>query len=131
MVDSADLGFYGAAWRFTDFCQHLYARSVYLQLVLKSCELPGSIRASRVVFGALAERLFCTRSRRFETRARPPLARRYPRDFTFYLEIPFLDCSFATVVVGAGVDRGLHRLNGAKGMSDPPSPRLRRARHRR
>jgi len=41
MVDSADLGFYGAAWRFTDFCQHLYARSVYLQLVLKSCELPG------------------------------------------------------------------------------------------
>jgi hypothetical protein len=39
MVDSADLGFYGAAWRFTDFCQHLYARSVYLQLVLKSCEL--------------------------------------------------------------------------------------------
>jgi len=44
MVDSADLGFYGAAWRFTDFCQHLYARSVYLQLVLKSCELPGFFR---------------------------------------------------------------------------------------
>lgn len=35
MVDSADPGFYGAAWRFTDFCQHLYAGSVYLQLVLK------------------------------------------------------------------------------------------------
>jgi hypothetical protein len=46
MVDSADLGFYGAAWRFTDFCQHLYARSVYLQLVLKSCELPGLFRNS-------------------------------------------------------------------------------------
>ena len=46
MVDSADLGFYGAAWRFTDFCQHLYARSVYLQLVLKSCELPGLFRSS-------------------------------------------------------------------------------------
>jgi hypothetical protein len=46
MVDSADLGFYGAAWRFTDFCQHLYARSVYLQLVLKSGELPGLFRSS-------------------------------------------------------------------------------------
>jgi hypothetical protein len=46
MVDSADLGFYGAAWRFTDFCQHLYARSVYLQLVLKSCELPGLSEAA-------------------------------------------------------------------------------------
>jgi len=46
MVDSADLGFYGAAWRFTDFCQHLYARSVYLQLVLKSFELPGLFRSS-------------------------------------------------------------------------------------
>jgi len=31
----------------------------------------------------------------FETRSRPALVRRYPRDFTFYLEIPFLDCSFA------------------------------------
>ena len=38
MVDSADLGFYGAAWRFTDFCQHLYAGSVYLQFVLKSLQ---------------------------------------------------------------------------------------------
>ena len=46
MVDSADLGFYGAAWRFTDFCQHLYAGSVYLQFVLKSCELPGVFRSS-------------------------------------------------------------------------------------
>jgi len=46
MVDSADLGFYGAAWRFTDFCQHLDARSVYLQLVLKSCELSGLFRSS-------------------------------------------------------------------------------------
>jgi len=46
MVDSADLGFYGAAWRFTDFCQHLYARSVYLQFVLKSCELPDVFRSS-------------------------------------------------------------------------------------
>ena len=46
MVDSADPGFYGAAWRFTDFCQHLDARSVYLQLVLKSCELPGLFRSS-------------------------------------------------------------------------------------
>jgi hypothetical protein len=45
MVDSADLGFYGAAWRFTDFCQHLYAGSVYLQFVLKSCELPGVFRS--------------------------------------------------------------------------------------
>ena len=49
MVDSADLGFYGAAWRFTDFCQHLYARSVYLQLVLKSCELPGLCRSSPAI----------------------------------------------------------------------------------
>lgn len=40
MVDSADPGFYGAAWRFTDFCQQLYARSAYLQFVLKSCALP-------------------------------------------------------------------------------------------
>ena len=46
MVDSADLGFYGAAWCFTDFCQYLCARSVYLQLVLKSCELPGLFRSS-------------------------------------------------------------------------------------
>src|SRR5215471_8322493 len=56
----------------------------------------------------------------FETRSRPALARRYPRDFTFYLEIPFLDCSFA-----------ITSPNGATGMSDPPSPRLRRANHRR
>ena len=28
-------------------------------------------------------------SRTFETRSRPALARRYPRDFTFYLENPF------------------------------------------
>ena len=40
MVDSADLGFYGAAWRFADFCQQLFAGSVYLQFVLKSSELP-------------------------------------------------------------------------------------------
>ena len=46
MVDSADLGFYAAAWRFTDFCQHLYAGSVYLQFVLKSCEVPGVFRSS-------------------------------------------------------------------------------------
>jgi hypothetical protein len=45
MVDSADPGFYGAAWRFTDFCQHLFAGSVYLQLVLKSCGLPGLFRS--------------------------------------------------------------------------------------
>jgi hypothetical protein len=37
MVDSADPGFYGAAWRFADFCQQLYAGSAYLQFVLKSC----------------------------------------------------------------------------------------------
>src|SRR5215472_10452136 len=36
MVDSADPGFYGAAWRFTDFCQQFSAGSVYLQFVLKS-----------------------------------------------------------------------------------------------
>ena len=30
MVDSADLGFYGAAWHFSDFCQQLSAGSVYL-----------------------------------------------------------------------------------------------------
>jgi hypothetical protein len=29
-------------------------------------------------------------SRTFETRSRPALARRYPRDFTFYLGNPFL-----------------------------------------
>jgi hypothetical protein len=46
MVDSADLGFYGAAWRFTDFCQHLSAGSVYLQFILKSCELPGVFRVA-------------------------------------------------------------------------------------
>ena len=46
MVDSADLGFYGAAWRFTDFRQQLSAGSVYLQFVLKSCELPGLFRSS-------------------------------------------------------------------------------------
>lgn len=34
MVDSADPGFYGAARRFTDFCQQLYAGSVYLQFIL-------------------------------------------------------------------------------------------------
>ena len=48
MVDSADLGFYGAAWRFTDFRQHLSAGSVYLQFVLKSCEFWGA-RPSRVL----------------------------------------------------------------------------------
>ena len=37
MVDSADPGFYGTAWRFADFCQQLYAGSPYLQFVLKSC----------------------------------------------------------------------------------------------
>lgn len=56
MVDSADLGFYGAAWRFTDFCQQLFAGSVYLQFVLKSCELRrlvswlSTIQASRKLF---------------------------------------------------------------------------------
>ena len=43
MVDSADLGFYGAAWCFADFCQQLYAGSVYLQFVLKF------LRASKLV----------------------------------------------------------------------------------
>jgi hypothetical protein len=46
-------------------------------------------------------------SRTFETHSRPALARRYPRDFTFYLGIPFLDCSFAVT-----------SPNGANGMSD-------------
>ena len=55
MVDSADLGFHGVAWRFTDFCQHLFAGSVYLQLVLKSCELPGLSQAAARIEGALAE----------------------------------------------------------------------------
>lgn len=53
MVDSAYLGFYGAAWRFTDFCQHLYARSVYLQLVLKSCELPRLFHSSPAIVDLL------------------------------------------------------------------------------
>jgi hypothetical protein len=43
MVDSADLGFYGAAWRFADFCQQLYAGSLCLQFVLKS--VVGSLPA--------------------------------------------------------------------------------------
>jgi DNA-binding XRE family transcriptional regulator len=83
MVDSADLGFYGAAWRFTDFCQYLYARSVYLQLVLKSCELPGLFRSSPrsatrladvypiatiVVAGALCSRAFPRRLRAWRER---------------------------------------------------------------
>ena len=46
MVDSADPGFYGAAWRFADFCQQLYAGSIYLQFVLKSRELSGLFRSS-------------------------------------------------------------------------------------
>jgi hypothetical protein len=36
MVDCADPGFFGAAWRFADFRRQLNARSVYLQFVLKS-----------------------------------------------------------------------------------------------
>ena len=48
MVDSADPGFYGAAWRFSDFCQQLSAGSVYLQFVLKSCEF-WRARPSRVL----------------------------------------------------------------------------------
>ena len=48
MVDSADFGFYGAAWCFSDFCQQLSAGSVYLQFVLKSCEFWGA-RPSRVL----------------------------------------------------------------------------------
>ena len=35
MVDSADPGFLGAAWRFGDFFKQLDAGSVYLQSVLK------------------------------------------------------------------------------------------------
>ena len=35
MVDRADPGFFGAAWRFGDFCQQLNSGSVYLQSVLK------------------------------------------------------------------------------------------------
>lgn len=35
MVDSANPGFPGAAWRFGDFCKQLSAGSVYLQPVLK------------------------------------------------------------------------------------------------
>jgi len=49
MVDSADPGFYGAAWRFTDFRQQLSAGSVYLQFVLKACELPGKFRGRSCV----------------------------------------------------------------------------------
>ena len=47
MVDSTDPGFYGAAWRFTNFCQQLCTRSVHLQFVLKSSELPGLFRSSQ------------------------------------------------------------------------------------
>ena len=36
MVDRADPGFFGAAWRFGDFCQQLNAGSVYLQSVLNT-----------------------------------------------------------------------------------------------
>jgi hypothetical protein len=35
MVDRADPGFFGPAWRFGDFCQQLNPGSVYLQSVLK------------------------------------------------------------------------------------------------
>ncbi len=35
MVDRADPVFFGAVWRFADFCQQLNAGSVYLQSVLK------------------------------------------------------------------------------------------------
>jgi hypothetical protein len=80
MVDSADLGFYGAAWRFTDFCQHLYARSVYLQLVLKSCELPGLFRSSP----RLADALKLARVPLVATLATLPSISK----------IPFLDSSF-------------------------------------
>ena len=80
MVDSADLGFYGAAWRFADFCQQLFARSVYLQFVLKCRRTPrlhssaNNHRESHIEFrspGSVSDerpRLLCSRlalSRRF------------------------------------------------------------------
>ena len=57
MVDSADPGFYGAAWRFTDFCQQLSAGSVHLQFVLKSCELLGVARVKNRGWNAISERV--------------------------------------------------------------------------
>ena len=60
MVDSTDPGFYGAAWRFIDFCQQLLAGSVYLQFVLKSCELPGSLQQEEVIRQAGTQELACT-----------------------------------------------------------------------
>jgi hypothetical protein len=95
MVDSADLGFYGAAWRFTDFCQHLYAGSVYLQLVLKSCELPGLFRSSPRSATRLADVLKL---------ARVPLSLVATlATLPSISKIRFLDCSIATIVVAAAL----------------------------
>ena len=115
MVDSADLGFYGAAWRFADFCQQLYAGSVYLQFVLKSCELPGLFRALHICDSTTVGCAFVAHiaTATGDRRARMTDV-----------------CSFDTVAVAAGVDGGLHRPNGVNGISDLPSPRLRRAEHR-
>ena len=86
MVDSADLGFYGAAWRFADFCQQLFARSVYLQFVLKCRRTPrlhssaNNHRESHIEFrspGSVSDerpRLLCSRL---------ALSRRPPRHYRF------------------------------------------------
>ena len=105
MVDSADLGFYGAAWRFTDFCQHLYARSVYLQLVLKSCELPGLFRSSPRSATRLADVLKL---------ARVPLSLVATlATLPSISEIPFLDCSIATIVVAGALCPVCHASRAA------------------
>ena len=63
MVDSADLGFYGAAWRFTDFCQQLYAGSVYLQFVLKFLRASGLVGRKKQIRKAETQEVVCMKTR--------------------------------------------------------------------
>ena len=51
MVDLADPGFFGAAWRFSDFCQQLGAGAVYLQSFLKYRQ-PLSARDRSIEIGS-------------------------------------------------------------------------------
>ena len=68
MVDRADPGFYGAAWRFADFCQQLFAGSVYLQFVLKSSELetarPRAVGVSAPICLAIELAMICDSTRK-------------------------------------------------------------------
>src|ERR1700736_3950392 len=71
MVDRADPGFSGAAWRFVDFCQQLNAGSVYLQSVLKGTANGGGKSVSHCPGGTRLYNRLGTNMRR-----RPPVS--YP-----------------------------------------------------